>query len=167
MEYIIVPLDKSHDRKNFDCGVPVLNVYLQERSGQDIRKYYSTVFVAVEEVTDKVLGYYTLSNASVFLNNIPNSIQKKLPKYPDIPAIRLGRLAIDLSMQGKGLGSELIADAVIRCVSNVSAWSMMIVDAKDDTAIAFYQKFGFEKLLDNDKHLFIMRKELEKFINSP
>ncbi|MDL2264585.1 GNAT family N-acetyltransferase [Synergistaceae bacterium OttesenSCG-928-I11] len=164
MQFSIVPYDKSHNKKEFDCNVQELNNYLRERASQDIRRYYATMFVAVEEETNKVIGYYTLSNASIDLNNVPDEMKKRLPKYPTVPAIRLGRLAVDKSMQGKGLGGELLADAVIRSVLNVSAWVLMIVDAKDEVAVAFYKKYGFEQLIDNDKHLFVMRKHLENFI---
>ena len=164
IDYSIVPLVKSHRKKDFDCGVPALNAYFHERSGQDVRKFYATVFVAAERGTEKVLGYYTLSNASVSLKEVPPNVQKALPKYPDVPAIRLGRLAVDLSMRGRGLGAALVANAMIRCVGNVIAWNFLIVDAKDEAAVLFYRKFGFEGLLEDDRRLFIQRKELANFI---
>lgn len=147
--------------------MPALNLYLQERSGQDVRKYYAAIFVAAAAgtgKTGKILGYYTLSNAGVSLGNIPQDLRRKLPRYPEVPAVRLGRLAIDRSMQGRGLGSQLIADAAIRCVQNASAWNIMIVDAKDAAAAAFYRKFGFTSLLDDERRLYIPRTSLEAFI---
>ena len=160
----MVPLAKSHNKRDFDCGVPILNRYLHERAGQDIRKYYTTLFVAIENVTNKILGYYTLSNTSVDLNDVPDALKKTLPKYTDIPAIRLGRLAIDKTVQSQGLGAALVANAALRSMSNVSAWAMIVVDAKDERACTFYAKMGFSKLIDDDKRLYIMRKELDAFV---
>jgi predicted GNAT family N-acyltransferase len=93
---------------------------------------------------------------------LPDSLQKKLPKYPDIPAVRLGRLAVDKSMQGQGIAGKLLADAVIRSLKSVPAWVALVVDAKDENACAFYSRFGFVALLDDPKHLYSFRQDLEK-----
>jgi ribosomal protein S18 acetylase RimI-like enzyme len=162
----IVPLQKSHDRSTFDCGVEALNTYLQQRAGQDMRNHYASVFVSLEDETERINGFYTLSNTRIRLDTLEYSVAKKLPRYPDVPAIRLGRLAVDDSKQGQGFGTALLADAVIRCVSNVSAWATLVVDAKDESAAAFYRGFGFTSLLDDDSHLFITRKPLVDFIAS-
>ncbi|MDL2298985.1 GNAT family N-acetyltransferase [Synergistaceae bacterium OttesenSCG-928-D05] len=163
MGYSILPYDKKYDKSTFSCGVPPLDDYLQKQAGQDMRKHYAALFVAVDEEA-RIVGYYTLSNASIPLLDIPENMKKKLPKYADVPAIRLGRLAVDKRAQGQGLGADLLADAVFRAVSNVSAWTVLVVDAKDETAVAFYQKFGFAKLLDDDRHLYIMRQSIEDFL---
>lgn len=163
MDFDVVPFEKKHRREGFDCGISELNYYLLQQSGQDVRKNYAALFAAVENVTNAVLGYYTLSNASVILNNIPDEIRKKLPRYPEVPAVRLGRLAVDVSMQGHGLGAILLADAVIRSIYSPVAWTAMAVDAKDERACSFYQKFGFKRLLNDDRHLFVMRQELEQY----
>jgi ribosomal protein S18 acetylase RimI-like enzyme len=125
-----------------------------------MRKHYASVFVSLEKGTEQVNGYYTLSNASISLNALEDSISRRLPRYPNVPAIRLGRLAVGRAWQGKGLATALLADAVVRCVSNISAWTALVVDAKDDNAVAFYWRFGFTSLTDDDKHLFIMREPL-------
>lgn len=77
MNYAIVPLHATHNRLNFDCGISALNRYLHERAGQDIRRYYAALFVAIEENTDRILGYYTLSNTGVNLSDIPERLKKK------------------------------------------------------------------------------------------
>ena len=126
-----------------------------------MRRNLAALFVAIEGASNQVFGYYTLSNAPVNTRVIPELSQKGLSKYNDIPAIRLGRLAVDRSAQGQGLGTRLLANAVIRSTSNVSAWALMIVDAKNEAACIFYRKFGFESLKDNVKHLFAQRKNSE------
>ncbi|MCL1875920.1 MAG: GNAT family N-acetyltransferase [Synergistaceae bacterium] len=161
MNFVIVSHEKSHVKDGFDCGIAELNQYLFRQAGQDVRKYYAALFVAIESVTNKVIGYYTLSNTSVNLDTVPPASRKKLPKYTEVPAIRLGRLAVDTTTQGQGVGAQLLADAAIRSVLNVSAWVFMTVNAKDSNACAFYKKFGFESLLDDARHLYIPRQDLE------
>ncbi|MDR0649031.1 MAG: GNAT family N-acetyltransferase [Synergistaceae bacterium] len=83
-----------------------------------------------------------------------------------IPGIRIGRLAVDVSAQGCGIGVSLVANAAIRSLSNVADWAVLEVDAKDERAAAFYRKLGFCRLADDDKHLFIMRSKLDEFIGA-
>ena len=161
MTFSIVPLESRHVKEGFDCGAAELNQYLFRQAGQDVRKYYAAIFAAVDNVTNRIVGYYTLSNTSVNLDFIPVSLRKKLPKYTQVPAIRLGRLAVDATAQGQGIGAQLLADAAIRSVLNVSAWTIMTVDAKDDKACAFYKRFGFESLTDDKLHLYVTRQDLE------
>ncbi|GHS96204.1 N-acetyltransferase [Synergistales bacterium] len=157
----IVPYEKKHIRRGFDCGVLALNSYLTQYASQDLRKNYAALFVAARNGSDKIVGYYTLSNASISLGYIPEASRNSLPKYNDVPAIRLGRLAVDKSMQRQGLGAELLADAVIRSVTNVAAWAVMTVEAKDEQARAFYLKFGFESLQHDKMRLYAMRQDLK------
>jgi ribosomal protein S18 acetylase RimI-like enzyme len=164
MFFKIIPFAKNHAREDFDCGTPELDRYLKQYASQDVRRNLASLFVAVKDGTDKVLGYYTLSNASVETRIIPKSSQDALAKYSDVPAIRLGRLAVDRSEQGRGLGTKLLANAVIRSTLNVSAWALMVVDAKDDMACEFYRKFGFDSLKDDVRHLFAPRKNLESLL---
>jgi len=167
MKFDIVSFNKSHIKDGFDCGIAELNQYLFQQAGQDVRKHYATLFVAIENATNKVIGYYTLSNTNVNLDLIPSALRKKLPKYSEVPAIRLGRLAVDKTVQGQGVGSQLLADAAIRSILNVSAWAIMIVDAKDSKASDFYRKYGFESLMDDERHLYIPRQDIElSFLNS-
>ena len=163
----IVPFTLGYAREDFDSGTPELDRYLKQYASQDVRRNLATIFVAVQDGTTQILGYYTLSNASVNLDTVPPALLKKLSKYAEVPAIRLGRLAVDRSAQGHGLGTRLLANAVIRSTYNVSAWALMIVDAKDNTACSFYRKFGFESLLDDERRLYISRQDLEaKFLRS-
>jgi len=165
MSLEIVPFVRSHIREGFYCGIPELDRYLKQYASQDARRNLATLFVAVEDETTGILGYYTLSNASVSMSVIPERLQGKLSKYNEVPAIRLGRLAVDRSVQGQSLGTKLLANAVIRSVSNISAWAIMVVDAKNEAASAFYMKYGFESLKDDVKHLFAPRRGLELLFN--
>jgi ribosomal protein S18 acetylase RimI-like enzyme len=164
MPVVVVPFDaQKHDFDAFDCGEAMLNRYLREQAGQDMRRHYAALFVAVDK-SGGVNGFYTLSSTSIALDMLPEKIRKRLPKYPHVPGIRLGRLAVDVSMQRQRIGTELIANAALRSLNNVAAWAVMVVDAKNERAVAFYGKIGFAKLADDERHLFIMRSKLTDFI---
>lgn len=147
-------LDQDADRSAFNCGIEALNRYFQQQITQDIRRRVAACFVAVTE-DDRIAGYYTLATASVLLTDLPKSIGKKLPRYPSVPTVRMGRLAIDLQFRGIGLGGALLADALERASrSEIAAFAMM-VDAKDEQAVSFYQHHGFIPLPDATQTLFL------------
>ena len=103
----------------------------------------------------QLLAYYTLASASVLLDQLPSTIQKKLPRYAAVPAVRMGRLAVDKSHRQKGLGSALLADALTRaCRSEITAFAL-IVDAKDHEAVQFYRQHGFMSLSHQGQSLFL------------
>lgn len=164
--YIIEALSKKHDRFRFDCGVLVLNDYLQKRAGQDMRRNAASVWVAVHRETRKIDGYFTLSMAAIPLEKLPDDVKKKLPRYGNIPAIRLGRLAISKEEQGKGLGRFLLTEAMIRCLRNEIAWAVFLVDAKDENARLYYQRFGFLSLQGNPNALYMPRSVVEKYFSN-
>ena len=165
MNYKISRFDKNkHNRKGFDCGEPTLNKYLLEKASQDIHNDYIKLYVATEESENAVLGYYTLSSSSLPLQDIPEPLRKKLPKYHSVPAVLLGRLAVDKKVQGKGLGSELMGDAIIRSINSSIAWTVMVVDAKDDNAVKFYKHFLFTPLMDDPKHLYVRKTDLSSLV---
>src|ERR1700733_7712115 len=111
----IEPLGGQHDREGFGGGEEALDRYLQTQAAQDIRRRVANCFVAVEPPTAIVIAaYYTLSAASVPLLDIPPQESKRLPRYPTLPVVRIGRLAVDRSFQGRGLGSALLIDAARR-----------------------------------------------------
>jgi ribosomal protein S18 acetylase RimI-like enzyme len=152
--YRVCPLDPELDRSGFSCGVGALDRYFRERVTQDIRRRVATCFVALDE-HGQAAGFYTLAAASVLLSDLPETIVKKLPRYPSIPAIRMGRLAIHESAQGQGLGSALLADALSRCMGSEIAAFALVVDAKNDAASAFYQHHGFLPLSSQARTLFL------------
>ena len=155
MSFAIASLDKSHDRKGFDCGVDALNTYLTRQANQDIRRKVSACFVATDTDSGQVAGYYTLSASSVPLTDLPDDVTRKLPRYVSVPAARLGRLAVATDFKGKGLGGALLFDALARSIRSDLVAFAMIVDAKDDNAVAFYAHHGFLTLGDNPRALFL------------
>jgi GNAT superfamily N-acetyltransferase len=144
----IRPLDNEVDTAGFRCGETALGDYLQRYARQDIKRGVARVFVAT--TTDnaaEVVGFYTLRAASVAVEHLPDSIRKKLPRYP-VPAALLGRLAVSQSVQGQGLGSILLADVCQRvtAASQTLAVAAILADAKSPAAARFYQHFGFVPL---------------------
>ena len=137
-------LDAHHDRTRFACGVAALDAYFRTQATQDVRRRASACYVAVEEGSDKVAGYYTLAAGGVPLTDLPESLSKRLPRYPSVPVARVGRLAVDQAHKGIKLGGALLADAVLRALRSEVAVFALVVDAKDDAAVAFYRHHGFE-----------------------
>lgn len=150
----LAPLDTAHDRTAFNCGSEPLDRYFREYVTQDIRRRVAACFVALA-YGQRIAGYYTLASASLMLADLPASIGKKLPRYPTVPAVRMGRLAVDQVFKGQGLGGALLADALDRAAgSDIAAYALM-VDAKDEAAAAFYQHHGFIALPDMSLTLFL------------
>lgn len=148
-------LSREHDRVRFACGQGALDGYFQTQVTQDIRRRVASCFVAVEIASGEVAAYYTLAAAGIPLTELPDAIAKKLPRYPSIPAVRIGRLAVDTRYQGRGLGGALLADALVRAMASPAAAYALLVDAKDDQAVDFYRHHGFIPLLDRPRALFL------------
>lgn len=140
--FSVVPLD-GQDRSGFACGNGPLDSYLRTQAGQDMKRRVAACFVAIDTGSGAVAGYYTLSAAHVQLTDLAPDWQKRLPRYPVVPAARLGRLAIDLRYQGRKLGAALLGNAVARAWRSDIAAHMMVVEAKDASAAAFYRHHGF------------------------
>ena len=150
----LVPLDPGHDRAAFNSDSQPLNRYLREQVSQDVRRRVAACFVALAD-GPRIAGYYTLASASLLLADLPASTGKKLPRYPTVPAVRMGRLAVDQAFQGQGLGGVLLADALDRAAPSAMAAFALVVDAKDEAAAAFYQHHGFMPLPDSPLTLFL------------
>jgi len=108
-----------------------------------MRRNMTACYVLEDLSTNKIVGFYTLSAADIPINEAPENLTKKLPRYPSLPAARLGRLAVDTSYHGQKLGAAMLADAVIRVSKSDIAMLAIIVDAKDEAAAAFYRYHGF------------------------
>lgn len=152
--FCLVPLAAAHDRTVFNSGSQALDRYLREQVTQDVGRRVAACFVALAD-GPCIAGYYTLASTSLLLADLPASTGKKLPRYPTVPAVRLGRLAVDQTFKGQGLGGALLADALDRTArSEIAAYALM-VDAKDETAAAFYRHHGFIALPDASLTLFL------------
>lgn len=148
---------RLHDRAAFHCGVPALDDYLHKYAAQQNAKGISTVFVLVDDAApSKILGFYTLSAAQVGVQQLSDTERKKLPRYP-VPCFRMGRLARVIESRGVGLGELLIGCAIDRCLharSLVGAYALL-VDAKDEKAKSFYERYGFTPCVDAPMTLYL------------
>lgn len=145
----------EHDRRGFSCGEAALDNYFQSQVTQDVRRHITNCFVALEVATEAIAAYYTLAAASIPVHELPADLTKRLPRYPVLPAVRIGRLAVDGRFQGRKLGAALLADAAARALAAAPASFTLLVDAKNDAAVAFYEHHGFLRLGSQPKSLFL------------
>lgn len=148
-------LDDGHDRAGFHCGEETLDGYFQRQVIQDIRRRITNCFVVVDTATSQVAAYYTLSAASIPLVDLPPDETKRLPRYPILPAVRIGRLAVDRRYQRRGLGELLPMNAVHRTMQDAAAAFAILVDARNGQTVAFYQRYGFRPILGKPTILFL------------
>ena len=151
MAFRLEVLRVEHDRKAFSCGVEPLDRYFREQATQDIRRRVSACYVAIDEATSAIAGYYTLAAGGVPLDEMPTQLAKKLPRYASVPVVRMGRLAVDQRYHGKKLGAALLWDAVLRATRSEIAAFALVVDAKNDVAAEFYRHHGFVALDDEQR----------------
>jgi ribosomal protein S18 acetylase RimI-like enzyme len=148
-------LGAGHDRRSFSCGEEALDRYFQTQVNQDIRRRVANCFVVVESATGRMAAYYTLSAASIPLLDLPPDEAKRLPRYPAVPAVLIGRLAVDQRFQRRGLGELMLMDAVYRTMQDAAAAFLLLVEAKNDAALAFYRRYGFCQLAGKPRTLFL------------
>jgi GNAT superfamily N-acetyltransferase len=149
------PVARRHDRKEFDCGSAELNDYLMRFARQNHDSGGAKTFVAVTAAEPaRVRGFYTISPGAIEFARVPGALTRKLGRY-DVPVYRLGRLAIDRSVQGQGLGGELLLAAGARALAVAAEVGgvALAVDAKDDAAAGWYERFGAVALLDDPMKL--------------
>jgi len=159
----IESLTRRHDREAFACGTAPLDDYLKKYARQNADLDYGRTFVLVRAGESAILGYYTLSAGAVAREQLPPEEGRRLPHYP-APVAHLGRLAIDRKVQGLGLGSLLLADALRRALQVSKDLALYAVDAlaKDAAAKAFYVSHGFHELRDDPLHLFLSMKTIAR-----
>ncbi len=156
----IVPLDDHHNRAGFTCGVERLDSYLQTQAGQDVRRHANGVFVLVDKAdSGRVLGYHTLCATALAPGDVPEAARKHIPRYPLVSATLIGRLAVATDRQGQRLGAVLLADALRRALASAETVgsSMIVVDALDEGAAAFYAAHGFVRLPESLRLVLPMR----------
>lgn len=159
MTYLTELLSSKHIKEHFDCGQPLLTQYLQKQAKQDVKRKLTACFVICNDRYE-VKGYYTLSNAGIEKNLLPEKISKKLPpSYQRLPVTLLGRLARDLKFNGERLGELLLIDALKRSYeASLRIGSIaVVVDPIDKAAQSFYLRYGFLDLPDSGKMFLSMK----------
>ena len=157
MDWREEPIGRHHDRKIFDCGVAVLNEYLDRYARQNHESGGAKTFVAVAAAEPaRIMGFYSISRGDIEFARVPARLTKKFGRY-DLPIFRLGRLAVDRSMHGQGLGGDLLFAAGRRALSVAAEVGgiAVAIDAKDEKAARWYERFGALPLLDDPLKLIL------------
>lgn len=157
MTWNFLSIAKNHQKAACDCGYPILNEYLKRYARQNHNKGIAKAIVAISASGDlKIDGYYTVSSSVIEFESLPESYQRPMPNYP-IPAVLIGKLAVDNSVKGRGLGRELLVDALYRTVRASAEIGIFAVrvDAIDLQAKEFYLKHEFIPFQDRELSLFL------------
>ncbi|PYU82992.1 MAG: GNAT family N-acetyltransferase [Acidobacteria bacterium] len=167
VQYRIEPLADKHNRAAFSCGVEALDRYLQRQAGQDVTKHVAVAFVITPD-GETIAGFYTLSAHVLNLGDLLDNVAKKLPRYPNVPATLLGRLAVSIDFRGRGIGELLLLDAFKRVLANTQevGSAVLVVDAKDERAREFYLRHDFIPLPSQPNRFFYTVKTIEKLFES-
>jgi GNAT superfamily N-acetyltransferase len=163
--YRIAPLDQYLDgRAAFSCGVEPLDTYIKNRARKEHEARVTFVYVLPTGEGQDIAGFYTISSATINFVDLPPEKTKRLPRYPALPAILIGRLAVDERYRGRGLGEYLLMDALKRSlrISKEIGAMAVIVDAKDENAISFYRKYKFTSSIDRENFLYITMRTIEQ-----
>lgn len=147
-------LSMHHNKNHFDCGIPGLNHYLARYTGQENRERFTKCYAAADN-DNNVVGFYTLSSYAVNINALATTVSEKLPRYPTVPTALLGRLAVDMNYQRKGLGGSLIVDAIFNTISAAMGVWAINVEARNPRAKSFYIKYGFYTFEKNEHALYL------------
>lgn len=155
-EWRIEQLDRRHVREGFDCGKPSLNDFLHTLVSQYEKRNLGRTYVALQGDDRRVLGYHTLASGAIHMESLPANQAKKLPRHT-VPVVLLARLAVDQSVQGRGLGGFLLRDGMTRSLdlSEKLGIHAIVVDALDAGAKTLYERFGFISLTDDEMRLFL------------
>lgn len=161
------PVGKQHERAAFDCGDKALNQFLQHHARQSHEKGAGKTYLAVRDSDSKILGYYSVSPASIAYERTPAVIKRGLARY-EVPVFRLGRLAVDLSEQGKGLGGQLLLAAGRRCllVAAQAGGVALLIDAKNDAVANWYASYGAIALTDTPLSLLLPFKTIHAALSA-
>jgi GNAT superfamily N-acetyltransferase len=163
-DWRVEPLQRGHDRARFSCGEPALDEYLARFARQNEESGVTRTFVAVrDDEPARILGYYSLAVGAIDKANLPSAAARRFPNFP-LPVARLARLAVDRSQQGKGLGEDLLLDALSRClrVAEDVGITAVLIDAKHERAKAFYARYEFDALPDHPLTLWLPLAALRK-----
>ncbi|MDD4963871.1 MAG: GNAT family N-acetyltransferase [Gallionella sp.] len=150
----IALLNAQHQRAGFDCGDTALNDFLHKHAGQQQRRDFGKTYLALDDDGNTVLGFITISAGQIATAALPAEL--KLPRYP-VPILRIGRLAVDVRSQGKGIAQDLLAFALRIALdfSQQVGLYAVVVDAKHKRARDFYVRLGFIPCVDQPLCLYL------------
>lgn len=159
-------LARTHALDAFDCATPALNRFLTHHALASQQADAATTYVALAD--DAVVGFHTLVVGEVSFDAAPARLGKGLARHP-VPLLLLARLAVHRDWQGRGLGAGLLKDALRRTAqaADIVGIRALAVHAKDDAARAFYRHFDFIDSPTDPMHLYLLMKDLRRYVNKP
>jgi len=162
------PISKKYDRDAFDCGEPALNEFLRRHARKTHELGGAKTFLAIDDNDNKtILGFYSLSPASIAYTRTPEIIKRGLARH-DVPGFRLARLAVDRSVQGRSLGGQLLLSAGGRCLRAAAEVGgvVLVIDAKSDRVARWYASYGAVALLDAPLTLLLPLSTIETVLKA-
>ena len=161
------PISKTHDRESFDCGEAALNEFLRRHARKSHEQGGAKTFLAISDSDASVLGFYSLSSASVEFARTPEVTSKGLARH-DVPGFRLASLAVDLKVQKQGLGGQLLLAAGRRCLMAAQEVGglILVIDAKNEKVARWYASYGALPLLDSPLSLVLQLSIIEAVLKS-
>lgn len=153
-------LQSHHQKKSFNCGQDDLNKFIKQYASQHQKTGTSQTYVPIDDNL-QIKGFYCVSSTSIGFDEIDPILTKKLPRYP-LPCVVIGRFAVDQSAQGQGVGKVLLAHALkqVLKVAKIIGVTFVLIHAKDEKAMRFYQRFGFVSLTSQPLTLIFPVKEI-------
>jgi predicted GNAT family N-acyltransferase len=158
---------KKHKRSLFSSENDSLDNYIHQRASQDLKKKVATVFVLIDAPNSDIIAYYTLSAYTVEIIEMDETLAKSLRRYPLLPATLLGRLAVNRTCQGRGIGELVLIDALKRSLDATAqvASLAVVVEAIDENAVSFYQKYGFQQFKKHPLKLYLPMKSIAESLS--
>jgi ribosomal protein S18 acetylase RimI-like enzyme len=157
----------KHDRAAFASGNARIDTYFRQTVSQDVKRGYAACYVLIDKSSTKIAGFYTLSSHSIPLNELAGDLARKLPRYPSVPAVLVGRLGRDVAFRGQQLGSLLLADAIARLAALPVGLYAICADAIDEAAIAFYRAHQFRVFISRPHSLYLPMKTALSLVGKP
>ena len=158
---ILSLLSALHDRKSFDCGIEAMNRYLKEMARQEAEKGMSRTFVWLTADQTHIMGYYTLVNSFLSFDQMPQ--EKRISRYP-APVAFLAQIAVDQTFQGRGIGRKLLFDSQARArdVSENIGIYALVLDARDESLCAFYERYDFNRCVGESLRMYKTMKTIRQ-----
>jgi predicted N-acetyltransferase YhbS len=159
------PLRGKDSTEGFECGEQSLDIWFEKHARQAEASGSARVFVTTDD-GERVVGFYALAAASVSPKDATGRLMRGQPERQSVPAILVGRLAVDLDHQGNQVGRSLLQDALLKCATAADSIGAraVIVHAISDDAVHFYERFGFEASPTDPRHLILLMKDLRKLL---
>lgn len=162
---MIEPLDGArHDREPFSCGVERIDNFFKITATKFVKNDDGKIYVAVEAATGRIAGYYAIAPHAIDVSAFDEDARKRLPSHPTVSAYYLSMIGVDVTAQGRGLGTYLLGDVLARCMkaADISGGRFIVLDAIDEAAARLYARMGFKELASHPGRMIIAMAKVRK-----